>query len=258
MANEIIREDKRHLTTLIFNRPEKRNALNADALFSLGDLVREIDKEGKARVIILRGAGEKIFTSGGDVAGGYKEFQRTIEGLTYCIEGLINCPLPLVSMVYGPAIGAGLDISVISDFCFAAEDARFGVPLVKMGRTYYYTAIERLTRLVGIKAAKEILLTGSLINADRARETGLVNQVIKHDELERFTYSFANKLAEETAPLAVRVTKLTIKKLFEENRLDPSLEKELAGLVDEINMSKDAEEGIKAVMEKRKPVFTGR
>jgi len=259
MGKEIIREDRGHISTLLFNRPEKRNMLNADALFGLGDEIREIEKGNKVRVIVLRGAGEKAFSSGVDLSGGQKDFKRTIEGLEYCLDSLINYPLPVISMIYGPAIGAGLDISVISDFRIAAENARFGAPLVKLGRTYYYTQIERLTRLIGLAAAKEMLLTGRLIDSLRAKEIGLVNQVVKHDELETVTYSLASELAEETAPIAVRITKLTIKKLFEEIPLDPALEEELRRLhTDEINRSSDAEEGIKAILEKRKPVFRGR
>jgi enoyl-CoA hydratase/carnithine racemase len=86
-----------------------------------------------------------------------------------------------------------------------------------------------------------------------------VNQVVKDDELEAVTYSLASELAEETAPIAVRITKLTIKKLFEKTVLDPALEEELRRLhTDEINRSKDAVEGVKAKLEKRRPQFTGR
>ncbi len=259
MGNEILREDRGYVSTILFNRPEKRNALNADALFALGDAVREIEKGNIIRVIVLRGAGDEVFSSGMDLSEGQKEFKRAIEGLEYCLEGLIGYPLPIISMIYGPAIGAGLDISVISDFRIAAEDARFGAPLVKLGRTYYYTQIERLTRLIGLAAAKEMLLTGRLIDSRRAKEIGLVNQVVSHNELESVTCLLADELAQETAPIAVRITKLTIKRLFEETPIVPALEEELRRLhIDEINRSKDAREGIAAKLEKRKPVFTGR
>jgi enoyl-CoA hydratase/carnithine racemase len=112
--------------------------------------------------------------------------------------------------------------------------------------------------LIGIRPAKEMLLGGRLIDAQRAKEIDLVNLVVSPDKLEPVAYSLANELAEETAPIAVRITKLTIRKLFEENPLNPILEEELKLLhIDEINRSKDAEEGIKAMLEKRRPVFTG-
>jgi enoyl-CoA hydratase/carnithine racemase len=258
MEKKIIREDKGYVSTITIDRPDKKNALDAEALFALGDTIMEIEKKDSIRVIVLRGSGKEVFSSGVDLAGGQKEFKRTIEGLEYCLDNLINYPMLVISMVYGPAIGIGLDLCVLSDFCIAAQGARFGAPLVRLGRTYYYTQIERLTRLIGIRPAKEMLLGGRLIDAQRAKEIDLVNLVVSPDKLEPVAYSLANELAEETAPIAVRITKLTIRKLFEENPLNPILEEELKLLhIDEINRSKDAEEGIKAMLEKRRPVFTG-
>ncbi|WP_299979949.1 enoyl-CoA hydratase-related protein [Desulfobacula sp.] len=258
LLKEIIRKDDGRISTIFFNRPEKRNALNADALFQLGDIVNQIERENKIRVLVLRGAEDKNFSAGVDLSCGKNNFKRMIEGLEYCLNSLINFSQPMISMIYGPAIGAGLDISVISDFRIAANGASFGAPLVKLGRTYYYTAIRRLTRLIGLAGAKEILLTGRLIDARRALEIGLVNQLVHEDDLESAVGFLANELAEDTAPLAVKVTKLTIKKLFEETPLDPSLEDELKRFADEINQSEDAREGINAKIEKRKPVFSGR
>lgn len=255
---EIIRKDHGKISTVFFNRPEKRNALNTDALFMLGDILNQIQKENKIRVLVLRGAGNKIFSAGVDLSCGKNDFKRMIEGLEYCLNSLINFPLPIISMIYGQAIGAGLDISVISDFRIAANNASFGAPLVKLGRTYYYTAIGRLTRLIGLAGAKEILLTGRLMNARRALEIGLVNQVVPGDHLESSVDSLSNELAEDTAPLAVKVTKLTIKKLFEETPLDQAVEDELKRFADEVNQSEDAKEGINAKLEKRKPIFSGR
>jgi enoyl-CoA hydratase/carnithine racemase len=258
MEQAIIREDKGHVSTITFNRPEKRNALDADALFLFGDTVKENEKENQTRVLVLRGAGNKIFTSGVDLAGGKKEFQRTIEGLDYCLNSLMEYPMPVIAMICGPAIGGGLDLAVISDFRIAADNARFGAPLVRLGRTYYYTAIERLTRLIGLAASKEMLLAGKLIDAARAQELGLVNRVTSLDDIESVTLDLATQLAEKTAPMAVKVTKYTIKKIFEETRISPDLARELHGLVEEINKSEDAAEGINAMLEKRKPVFKGR
>jgi enoyl-CoA hydratase/carnithine racemase len=258
MEKGIIRDDKGYVSTIIFNRPEKRYALDADALFLFGHTIKAIYKEKQARVIILRGTGNKVFTSGVDLAGGKKEFKRTIEALDYSLNSMMEYPLPIIAMICGPAIGAGLDFAVISDFRISADNARFGAPLVRLGRIYYYTAIERLTRLVGLAASKEMLLTGKLIDAARAAELGLVNRVVSLGEIESVVFDMASELSEKTAPLAVQATKYTVRKLFETTSINPELANDLHELVEEINRSEDAEEGINAMLEKRKPVFKGR
>lgn len=258
MAEEILREDDGYVTTLSINRPDKRNALNVDALFSIGDIISDLKTDDNIRVVVIRGAGDKIFSSGIDLSGGSGALQKMIKGMEHCLDNLISYPSPIVAMISGPAIGAGLDIAVISDFRIASETAKFGAPLVKLGRTYYYTAIHRLTNLVGMAAAKEILLRGRLIDTKRAMDVGLVNQVVSPDQLVETTYSLAKELAEENAPLAVRATKLTIHKVQESQGIDPQIEPELQAIVDKVNRSEDAEEGVKAMLEKRKPRFTGK
>jgi enoyl-CoA hydratase/carnithine racemase len=258
MVEEILREDDGYITTLSINRPEKRNALNADALFSMGDILSDLKEDNNIRVVIIRGAGDKIFSSGVDLSGGPESIEKTIKGLEHCLNSLISYPSPIIAMISGPAIGAGLDISVISDFRIASEGAKFGATLVKLGRIYYYTAINRLLSLVGMAAAKELLLTGKLLDAKRAIEIGLVSQVVSSDQLINTTYSLAKELAEENAPLAMRATKLTVHKLLGSQGVNPEIEAELKALADEVNKSEDGKEGVMAMLEKRKPKFTGK
>jgi len=117
--------------------------LNAAALFTVGDVVRDVEQKKSARVIVLRGEGDKAFCAGVDLSGGSSDFKRTIEGLDYCLTGLIEYSCPIISMIFGSAIGAGLDIAVISDFRIAEEQAKFGAPLVRLGRTYYLLHSDR-------------------------------------------------------------------------------------------------------------------
>jgi len=258
MGNEIIKKDSGHICTLSFNRPEKKNALNSNALLTLGTIIKEIEKDDNIRVIVLRGAGDKTFSSGVDLAGDNESFKSTIESLTFCLNALIDCSKPVISMIYGYAIGAGLDIAVISDMRIAEQKAQFAAPLVRLGRIYYFKAIERLTRLIGLGPAKEMLLTGKQMSSQWAEKVGLVNQIVSSGQLENTTYSIADEFACETAPLAVKLTKLTIKKLFEESRLENETEKKLNSMLETINNSFDATEGIMAKLEKRNPQFKGR
>ena len=99
MEKEIIREDKGYVSTITINRPHKKNALSADALFDLGNTIKDIECNNEVRVVVVRGAGKKAFSSGVDLAGGQKEFKRTIEGLEYCLDSLINYPMPVIAMV---------------------------------------------------------------------------------------------------------------------------------------------------------------
>ena len=258
MGEEILTEDDGYVKTLSINRPEKRNALNADALFSIGDIIEGLTNDNNTRVIVIRGAGEKMFSSGVDLSGGPELMERTIKGLERCLDNLIDYPFPIIAMIYGPAIGAGLDISVISDFRIASETARFGAPLVKLGKIYYYSAINRLTNLLGVSAAKELLMTGKLIDAKRAMEIGLVNRVVPAAQLKEAVYFMARELAEETAPLSVKATKFTINKLLEYQNLNIETEAQLKALADEVNKSEDGKEGVNAMLEKRKPKFLGK
>ena len=258
MMERILREDNGYVCVISFNLPDKRNALDAKALFRVGEILTDLKKDDTIRVVVLRGSGDDVFCAGLDLTSGSESFERTIEGLEFCLDSLINYPSPIISMVSGPAIGAGLDISVISDFRIASETAKFGANLVKLGRIYYYTAIHRLMNLVGLAAAKEILLTGRLIDAKRAKEIGLVNQVIPSDQLVDTTYSLAKQLAEENAPLAMKSTKITIHRLVESQKINPQVELELKILADKVNQSEDAGEGVMAMLEKRKPYFKGK
>jgi enoyl-CoA hydratase/carnithine racemase len=258
MANEIIKEQNGSIGTLVINRPEKRNALNMATLLALGDALNEIRTEEKIRVVVLRGAGEKAFCAGGDlggVAGG--ELEPALKALEYCLQSLIDFPLPVLAMIFGPAVGAGLELAVLSDFRIAADNARLGANLVKLGRIYYYTSTKRLLNLIGPVFTRELLLTGRIIDAPRAREINLVNWVYPADQVIEKTYQLARELAEETAPLAVKGTKAMIKKLLDNPLLTPEIEEELKIIMDTVNNSEDAREGPFAFVEKRKPFFKG-
>ncbi|RJQ28274.1 MAG: hypothetical protein C4589_06615 [Peptococcaceae bacterium] len=254
MAEEILKKEEGHICTLTINRPERKNALNEAALLQLGGVLNELKAEGRNRVVVLRGSGEKAFCAGVDLAGANV---NTIDALQYCLESLINYPAPVIAMIFGYSIGAGLDLAVIADFRLAAENACFGANLVKLGRIYYYTAIQRLINLVGMGAAKEMLLTGRLINVRRAGELGLVNRVVSGAELPAVVYSLAREMAEENAPLAVKATKQMIAKLLAGQKLSPAVEEELKSMAEAVHRSKDAAEGPLAFIEKRKPDFKG-
>ncbi|GAB6273484.1 MAG: enoyl-CoA hydratase-related protein [Peptococcaceae bacterium] len=253
----IIKEEEGFVCTLTINRPAKRNSLNESTLLLLGDILQQIEAQKKLRVIVLRGAGESSFCAGVEVPPVSTGAGPPVKALTYCLESLNNCNLPVIAMVYGYVIGAGLDLVVCSDFCLAADSAFFAANLVKIGRIYYYEAAQRLLNLVGLRATQEILLSGSCIKAQRAGEIGLVNQVLPVAKLPRAVYELARELAEENSPLAMRGTKKMLKKLGYLTEFDEDTQVEFKKIIEQINFSYDAGEGQKAFLEKRKPVFKG-
>jgi len=257
MAGEIIVEEREYTCILAINRPDRRNALNRAALLAMGDALNRLRERERPPVAILRGAGRDAFCAGGDLAGvtGEAEMRLFIEGLDYCLQSLIDYPSPVIAMIYGYAVGAGLDLAVIADFRLAAGSAFMGANLVKLGRIYYYTSALRLANLVGWGAARELLLTGGLVNAGRAGEMGLVNRVLPAEQLEGEAFALARELAGENSFQAVTGTKAMIRKLMDNQVLSPGVEADLKAIMESVNSGRDGREGPRSFLEKRRPVF---
>jgi enoyl-CoA hydratase/carnithine racemase len=259
MTDMIIVEEREYACTLVINRPDRRNALNRAVLLGMGDALNRLRGWERPPVVILRGAGRDAFCAGVDLASvtvtDEAEMRRFIEGLAYCLQSLIDYPSPVIALIYGHAVGAGLDLAVIADFRLAAGNALMGANLVKLGRIYYYTAAFRLANLVGWGAAKELLLIGGLVNADRAREMGLVNRVLPAEQLEEEGFALARELTEENSFQAVTGTKSMIRKLMDSQVLNPGVETDLKAIMESVNSGRDAREGPRSFLEKRRPVF---
>lgn len=253
MAGEIVKEDRGIYCVLTINRPDKRNALNRKGLEVMGDILNGL-RERDQPVVILRGAGEKAFCAGADLAGitGEAELRRFVDALDYCLQSLINYPAPVIAMIFGYAVGAGLDLAVAADFRLAAENVHLGANLVKLGRVYYYSSALRLISLVGWGAATEMLLTGDMADANRAREIGLVNRICPAGELEKETCALARELVEENSYPAVVGTKAMLRKLKDNQVLNPGIEAELKAIMEAVNCNRDARERPRIFLEKRK------
>jgi enoyl-CoA hydratase/carnithine racemase len=160
-------------------------------------------------------------------------------------------------MIYGYAVGAGLELAVTCDLRLAADSARLGITPAKLGVAYSPTGIQKFLNLVGIAHTKELFYTGRLFDAQRAKEMGLVDYVVPASELAATTYELAQEIA-ENAPLSVSGAKLTVSKLLSYQVLRPEDEAELRELQARAMRSEDLKEGQRAFMEKRKPKFVGR
>lgn len=260
MADTLLEERRGRVAVFTFNRPEKRNALDPELLFSLGDRLAALAAEGDVRCVVLRGAGDEAFSAGFDIGripGRDSGAARAGNPLEYAVQAVRDFPYPVVAMVRGFALGAGCHLAAACDLRLASVSARFGMPPAKLGVVYPVEGYRLFLRLVGLAAAKELFLTGRQIDASRALEMGLVHRVLRDEELEPYTMVLAEEMAEENAPLAVRASKRILDRLSE-GPLTEDDEREFRRLMAEAFGSDDLREARAAFAEKRRPRFSGR
>lgn len=259
MAETLLEERHGRVAVLTFNRPDKRNALDPELLFALGDRLQALSGEGAIRCVVLRGAGDEAFSAGfdigripgrGDRAAGHDN------PLEYGLRAVHTFPYPVIAMVRGFALGAGCHLAAACDLRLASTDARFGMPPVKLGVVYPVEGYRLFLQLLGTANAKELFLTGRQVNASRALEMGLVHRVLPQEQLEPYTMALAEEIAEENAPLAVRASKRILNRLSE-GPLTEDDEREFRRLMAEAFASGDLREARSAFAEKRRPRFSG-
>lgn len=268
MGNILFVEKQGHICTLYLNRPQRNNGLNFELFSRLHDEIDSANKDREIRVIIIRGSGEKVFSTGIDLGDEVRkgkdpeslrnsvdDFKNAIEKTNVLIS---SCRCPVIAMIYGDCLASALDLAVSCDFRVASDVSRFSLYTVRLGHVFHYQGIQRLINLIGPGYAKEILLTGRIIESQKAREMGLVNFMVPSKDVYSTTMSLANDIAEK-APLAVSGTKEIIYRLFRYQQI-PGLEDTAAfqDIFDACVQSEDAKEGPKALIEGRKPQFIGK
>ena len=242
-----------------FNRPKVLNALNSQTLTELAAAMASFKDDDGVRAIVITGAGEKSFVAGADinelaalspVAG--KEHARHGQRIFDAIEQLGK---PVIAAINGFALGGGCELAMACTLRIAADTAKFGQPEINLGLIPGYAGSQRLPRLVGKGVALEILLTGDMINAQRAYEIGLVNRVVPAAELVAEATKLAHLLAAK-APIAIRyILDAVHHGLDTPFAQGEDLETSLFGT---IASSEDMREGTRAFLEKRKAVWQGK
>jgi enoyl-CoA hydratase/carnithine racemase len=197
------------IATVVLNNPEKLNALSFGMWMRLGEAMRELDADDGVRCIVLRGAGEKAFAAGADIAEFEqvrtnarvaKDYGDKIEGT---MRAVAECRHPTVAMIHGVCVGGGLEIASQCDLRICGASSRFGIPINKLGLVVGYGEMQALIGLVGRAIALEILLEGRVFGADEAKEKGLVNRVVADGEVEAEALAAAARIA-AGAPLVAR------------------------------------------------------
>jgi enoyl-CoA hydratase/carnithine racemase len=239
------------------NRPEKRNALSLAHMQELIDCLKSVGESKEAQIVVLGGNGP-AFCAGHDLSemvGRDPEFYRHLfDVCCELMETIQAIPQPVIARVHGVATAAGCQLAATCDLVVAAEEARFATPGVKIG-LFCSTPMVALSRAVGQKKAMEMLLTGDFISAEEALAEGLVNKVVPSEELEAETQKLAGKIA-EASPLVVGVGKQAFYR-----QIEMPVEQAYAYTKEVMSFNAsfaDAQEGMCAFLEKRKPEWKGR
>jgi len=245
--------------TVTVDRPKSLNALDTRTLEELEKAAGELARRTDLRGVIVTGAGEKAFVAGADIAemqGMDADRARHFGALGQRVMDVIAAlPMPVVAAVNGFALGGGCELALACDFIYASENAKFGLPEVSLGILPGFGGTQRLTRLVGRARAKELICTGDMIDAARAKEIGLVLDVVPLARLVSHARAALERVAKK-GPLAVRRAKEAIDRGADLELADGlRIEREAFS---DLFESADRREGMKAFLEKRPPVFTGR
>ena len=260
MSEELVLLEKTPpLATITINRPKALNALNSKVLKALEEVLDQVNVDDEIRVVIITGSGEKAFVAGADIAE--MSEMTPLEGSNFSRLGQLvfkkveELKKPVIAAVNGYALGGGSELALACDFIYASENAKFGLPEVTLGIFPGFGGTQRLPRLIGKGRAKELIFTGKMISASEAYEIGMVNKVVPLDQLMDAVKEVATQIA-KNGPIAVYIAKNLVDVGYDIPLDDGCLmESRSFGMC---CSTEDKKEGMKAFLEKRKPVFKGR
>lgn len=247
------------IVTVALNNPGRLNALNKPTWARLGSVMHELSADDTLRCVVLRGAADKAFAAGADIAEFAHERADSAQAKHYgelihhTMQAVASCKHPTVAMIKGACIGGGLEIAACCDLRICGNSSRFGVPINKLGLTMGYGELAGLLALVGRAVALEILLEGRVFDAAEALQKRLVNRVVADDQVEAETYATAQRIA-AGAPLVARWHKQFIERLTVRADVVPAAWDEGYACFD----TADYREGVAAFLAKRAAKFSAR
>ncbi|HEY0181647.1 MAG TPA: enoyl-CoA hydratase [Rhodopila sp.] len=257
MNDILLRQDRDGIATLTLNRPAARNALSMGLMAALDADLTAIAEDHSVKVVIIAANGP-AFCAGHDLREMRATPTRTAYEAVFALcsrlmQRIVQLPKPVIAQVHGVATAAGCQLVASADLAVAADTARFATPGVDIG-LFCSTPMVALSRAVGRKAAMEMLLTGDMVPAARARDLGLINRVVPEAELHETTLALAAQIAAKS-PLTLAIGK---EAFYRQLEMDLARAYDYASEVMTRNMlAHDAAEGIDAFLGKRKPQWTG-
>lgn len=254
----LVLEIEDRIALLQINRPKKLNALNRATISELNKAFTSLESDPDVQVIILTGVGPKAFVAGADIAefanfGEEEGKQLSARGQKELFDLVEQLKTPVIAAVNGFALGGGLELAMSCHFRIASENAKMGLPEVSLGVIPGYGGTQRLPMLVGKGRAMELILTGGMINADRALEIGLVNHVTPPEELLGLARKLAGKIV-KNSPVAISYAIKAVNAGFSSKKPGFQAEIEAFG---RCFGTEDFREGTTAFLEKRTPEFPG-
>jgi len=255
----LIRKEK-NLAWILLNRPNKLNAIDSATLDLLELALEELEADEEVRCILLKGVGDRAFSAGADISVfptlSAKEAKETVSGKGQRILAKIReLSKPVVAVVNGYALGGGCELALACDFRIVSEKARFSQSEINLGLIPGWGGTQFLPRIIGATRAREMIMTGRMVDASEAYNIGLVNRVVPLEKLDEEAVKFADALA-SGPPKALAAAKHLLN-LSLQAPLDKGLERE-AEHFSSLFPTEDFKEGLAASREKRKPLFKGK
>lgn len=247
-------DGRRGLARLVLNDPGKMNRVQMPMREQIADLFRAMETDGRTRVVIVRGAGEKAFTAGGDIAGFMRTHPVPLSFLHENVAAPERFPGIVIAAVDGYCFGVGMEIALACDFRIATSRALFGLPEVGLGMIPGSGGTQRVARLVGMTRAKDMILRSRRIPAEEAHLWGLITELVEPENLDTAAGDLASELLSQPR-LAVESAKRVLN-LGQDAPLETALQMEgyAYGM---LRGTRDFAEGVEAFTEKRKPEYTG-
>ena len=250
-------EIRDRIAYITINRPEVRNALDLQTVNELHAVLEQINHSDETGAAILTGAGDKVFVSGADIRDiRARNKMDALKGInSRLFKAVEDCVKPVIAAVNGFALGGGFELALSCDIRICSDNARFGLPEVSLGILPGAGGLYRLQRTAGLGVAKEMILTGNILDAERALQLGLVSQVVPQSQLMPAAQQLCEKILSRS-PLAVRLAKRSLNLVTQmSTEAAMALDEYAQGILFE---SEDKMEGTTAFLEKRPPKFKGK